>query len=396
MTHHADAESRPGKHIPVDFTQPLTLAIHSPSGDVAIRAVDRSDVLIGYDAPGHWEDLGGDEAGLTIDARGNRIEVRPHPRLDVGWAGVSGDFVLETVVGQITKAFRGGGPFFSAKPGKVRTGSGDHPWPDIAVEVPRSITGRVEIHSASGDAHVEGFTGEIILHTMSGDLRAMRTTGALTLQAASGGLIVDDASGLLTAHAASGDVLVTSSQIDGFDIQTANGDVHVDATLTGDGPFRAHTASGDVRLTLRRPAAAGEEPAATLAFDTVSGDAHVTAPFRKTDRRRWQSGSGNGGPRINITTVNGDLIAAIAATESAFVPAPSPAVFADDVPPAVPADWPRGEGELAMADARSAGVPSTAHGDAARLAVLEAVERGELDIEEALRRLDAEDAVANP
>jgi hypothetical protein len=159
---------------------------------------------------------------------------------------------------------------------------------------------------------IKGFTGEISLNTMSGDVRAASTTGALTLQ----------------------------------------------------------TASGDVHLTLRRPAADGAEPAADLAFRTVSGDAHVSAPFRKTDRRRWQSGPGDRGPHIEVQTVNGDLTATIAATEGAFVPAPRPVVVVDEATPPQ-------EG-------------------AERLAVLEAVERGEIDVEEALRRLDAEEAVANP
>ena len=395
MIHHAEADTRPGKRIPVDLAQPLALTIHSPNGDVAVRAVDRPDVHIGYGAAGHGNDLGNDDAGLTIDVRDNHIDIRPHPRHDVVWAGVAGHFDLDGVMEHLARAFRGGGPFFSAKPGMVRIGSGDHPWPDIAVEVPRSIVGRVEIHCASGDASVEGFTGEIAVNTLSGDLRAVRTAGPLTLQTASGDLIVEDASGRLTVHAANGDVRVTSAQLDGFDIQTASGDIQVDAMLVGERPFRAQTANGDVHLTLRQPAAAGEEPAATLAFHTVSGDAHLSPTFRKIDRRRWQAGSGDRGPRIDITTVNGDLTATIGATEGAFVPAPSPAVFADDLPsPRGQTDG--GEGALAMADARPEVAPPTVHDAAARLSVLEAVERGEIDIDEALRRLDAEDAVANP
>jgi hypothetical protein len=395
--HQTDAQSRPGKPIPIDLSQPLSLTIHIPSGNVSVRAVERSDVLVGYGSPGYPEDLG-DESGLTIDVRGNHIEIRPDPRLDAGWSGIGADFDLEAVVGQIAKAFRGGGPFFSPKSGAVRIGSGGRSWPDLAIEVPRAITGRVEIHSASGDALVEGFSGEIAVNTMSGDLRVVRTVGPLMVQTASGDLLVEDASGKLTMHAASGDARITSSRIDGFDIQTASGDVHLDTTLVGDGPFRAQTANGDVHLLLRRPTAAGEEPAAALAFHTVSGDAHVSPPFRQIDRRRWQSGSGNSGPRIGITTVNGDLTAAIAATdEHAFVAAPSPAVFVDETPPAAPApeDQPQGEQQRAGVSASPEATPAIARDTRERLAVLEAVERGEIDIEEALRRLDAADVVAN-
>jgi hypothetical protein len=248
---------------------------------------------------------------------------------------------------------------------------------------------------------------------MSGDVRVVRTSGDLALQTASGDLVVEGATGRLTAQTASGDVRVTSAQIEGFHVQTANGDILLDALLTGDGPFRAQTASGDVRLTLRRSTAGGEDPAATLAYHTVSGDAHVTQPFRKTGRRLWQVGSGHSGPHIDITTVSGDLAAGFAPAESGFAPASTPISPTDDVPPAPPApppavapaqpssptepapltvSWPDSELDLAATSASSEAAQSTAQDDAVRLAVLEAVERGEIDVEEALRRLEAADS----
>jgi hypothetical protein len=249
---------------------------------------------------------------------------------------------------------------------------------------------------------------------MSGDVRVVRTGGNLALQTASGDLNIDGASGRLTAQTASGDVHVTSARIEHFHIRTASGDVLLDAILTGAGPFRAQTVSGDVRLTLRRPTADGEDPAATLVFHTVSGDAHVNAPFRKTDRRRWQAGAGESGPHIDVTTVSGDLAAGLAAAPSAFGPASTPTSATDDVAPAPPAppapptppqpssppepvpltvSWSDSEGDLAATEARpEAAQSTTAQEETVRLAVLEAVERGEIDVEEALRRLEAADS----
>ena len=175
---------------------------------------------------------------------------------------------------------------------------------------------------------------------MSGDVRVVRTSGDLALQTASGDLVVEGASGRLTATSASGDVRVASAQIDGFHIQdTANGDTLLDALLTGAGPFRAQTASGDVRLTLRRSAAGGEDPAVSLAYQTVSGDAHVPQPFRKTGHRLWRAGSGDSGPHIEVTTVSGDLTAGFAAASS-FAPSSSttsPVAHVSPAPPTPPA-----------------------------------------------------------
>jgi hypothetical protein len=414
LTDTADSETRREDRIPVDLNQPIELSVHIPSGDVTVRATERADVLIGHDTPSSLGDLSDDESELTIDARNNRIEVRANPRAGTGWAGIAGDVDLDAVVGQITRAFRRGGHWSSAKPGRARVAVGRHAWSDITIEVPLAITGHVEIHSASGDVRIEGITSDIALHTMSGDVRVVRTSGDLALQTASGDLVVEGAIGRLTAHTASGDVRVSSAQIAGFQIQTANGDILLDSMLTGDGPFRAQTASGDVRLTLRQATADGKDQAATLAFQTVSGDAHVMQPFRKTGRRLWQAGSGDSGPHIDITTVSGDLVAELAAAKRDFAPSSRPASAADDVPPAAPAppappippaqppspiepapltvSRPESELELAETNARSNAAQSTVQDDAMRLAVLEAVERGEIDVEEALRRLEAEES----
>jgi hypothetical protein len=393
VTDTADAETRREDRIPVDLNQPIELSVHNPIGDITVRAAERTDVLVGHVTPGFSEGRGDDESELIIDARQNRIEIRARSRAGSGWAGISGDVDLDTVVGEIRRAFRRAGPWLSAEQGKVRVG-GRHAWSDITIEVPQAITGRVEIHSASGDIRIEGVTTEIALNTMSGDVRAVRTSGDLRLQTASGDLVIEGATGHLTAQTASGDVNVTSSQTQSFHIQTANGDIRIDAALSGDGPFHARTVSGDVRLTLRRSTTAGgEDPAATLSFHTVSGDAHVPQPFRKTDRRSWQAGAGDGGPHIDVTTVNGDLTAEIAAVESAFAPA-SPMNDAPPAPPPPPA--PPAPPALVIAPAQPSPpnepAQSIAQEETARLAVLEAVERGEIDVEEALRRLEATDS----
>ena len=144
----------------------------------------------------------------------------------------------------------------------------------------------------------------------------------------------------------------------------------------------------------------------------------MTPPFRKTDRRLWQAGPADRGPRIDVTTVSGDLAVGFAAADRAFVPASTPTSPLDDVPPAPPVppapaiapdrpslptepapptvSSPRGEIDLAEIDARPEAAQATGPGDAVRLAVLEAVERGEIDVEEALRRLEAADAITSP
>src|SRR5215211_9356449 len=259
----ADTETGREDRIPVDLNQPIELSVHIPVGDVTVRTTERTDLLISHDTPDTFGDLGDDESELMIEVRNNRIEVRANSRAGTGWAGIAGDVDLDAVVGQITRAFRRGGSWSSAKPGKARVGVGRHVWSDITVKIPETAAGRIGIHTASGGVQIEGVKSEIVLNTTSGDARVTRTAGDLVLKTASGHFAIEGAIGRLTAQTASGDLNITSVQSEGFDIRTASGDILLDAMLTGDGPFRAHTVSGDVHLTLRQSTAGSEEPAAT-------------------------------------------------------------------------------------------------------------------------------------
>ena len=249
-------------------------AVHNHSGDVVVRAVDRSDVFVVSDA---LDLLGtGDEVNLAIDVHQNRIQIHSGPGVGAGWPGMGGD--LDAFVGQITKAFRRGSSSSPGKPGRGLAGIGRNAGADIAIEIPRAMTGRIEVHNSSGDVQVEGANGEIALTTASGDLRVLRTSGELTLQTASGDVVSEGGTGRLTAHTASGDIRIVRTQCDSFHVQTANGDITLDAMLAGDGAFQAKTVSGDVRLTLRQPTI-GEETAATLAF--------APSPVTPTSRHRF-------------------------------------------------------------------------------------------------------------
>src|SRR5262249_13661096 len=116
----------------------------------------------------------------------------------------------------------------------------------------------------------------------------------------------------------------------------------------------------------------------SISLRGISGDALVEPPFRAVAKRTWRIGPGTeGGPSVAVKTVSGDLRArgtlatdANRLVESAVVPVPTP-----PEPPPAPAP--------PVPPADTGGAPADP-----RLAVLQAVERGEIDIDEAMRRLD--------
>ena len=442
-----DREEHPFR---IDPTRPIRLAVHNPNGDVSVHVVDRPDVLVRYERHGGRREAGLDDAAVTIMADGNEIDVR----VDLPGRGnrkrVEVDLDLDLDLGDFNP-FKGGGGGTQGAPGRAFAEAGKAiaqvgralagNWGDVRFDIEVELPGgtaesRVAVVTASGDVAVEGVAGAVSASTASGDVRAAALRGELTFRTASGDLRAEGLAGRVTARSASGDAHVTGSALEEFAFQSASGDITLGASLAGAGASRVQTVSGNVRLGLAAPS--GGAPDATVTLKTVSGDANVVAPFRKTDRRAWQAGAGT--HRIAVQTVSGDLhlaggtavsptVGAHAARrfDPAPAAAPTPSRAAAPTPPTPPTPpqppapplpaapapaaqktgmesgilietgTPEPHPDRSMAEGEPAPRPAAARGeDARRLAVLGAVERGEIDVEEALRRLDAVDPPGQP
>ena len=149
---------------------------------------------------------------------------------------------------------------------------GNHDWHDVRMDLEVAVPAnlRVSASTVSGDVSVDGAHGDVDANTVSGDLRLDR------LHASS-----------VHANSVSGDI-----------------DVGVDE-LTGRGDLYFHTVSGDVTLAVPR----GFD--ADLSMSTVSGDMDsdfpVTLGNGRMSRRRIDARIGNGGRRLDVATVSGDL-----------------------------------------------------------------------------------------
>lgn len=394
-------------NIAIDSSQPLTLRLEGSNGSIAVRGAARSDVLVTAD------DCDGDDDEfplLSIEARGNVITIKPNtapvevPTFDLGPDPAN---VLRKAATWIS-----------------RSALGRQSWPDITVEIPRNVACRLEAHTASGDIDIEEVSGTFAVRTASGDLHLTRLVGQLNVQSASGDVSIETSVVALTARTASGDLHVSETVLNGAQAQTASGNCSLEGTLQVGHNARVETASGDVHLSLEQP----EHSGVTLGFRTVSGSSNVDEPFRRVGRRRWQMGNGEG-PQIEVATVSGDLNVDASFTSRllngkevaryaemaplapmpptppsspappappAAPPAPeapaAPPVFTSDDPLAFAPPAPEATDFLDSTEAEAAPALQRSPEEAARIALLEAVARGDLDIEEALRRLDAAEA----
>ncbi len=123
----------------------------------------------------------------------------------------------------------------------------------------------------------------------------------------SGDVSIDGAHGDIRATSVSGDVRLEHLHASSVHATSVSGtlDVRVDE-LTGRGDLYFHSVSGDV--TLEVPKAFG----ADLSLTTVSGDINSDFPItlggsNRWSRRRLEARIGDGGRRLDVSTVSGDL-----------------------------------------------------------------------------------------
>jgi hypothetical protein len=215
---------------------------------------------------------------------------------------------------------------------------------EISVEADVPAGARFKLTSVSADAEVSAMRGEQRYRTVSGDLRLTDLGGSVNVDAVSGDVnLRSDAPVAVVAQSVSGDVSVTAPILRALRATTVSGDVEVEGELDGRGDFRIETVSGDLVV--------GLVGSAVFEIHGISTDVRSELDHRlegQVDRRRLIIG--NGGPRVAFSSMSGD----------------------------VRVRRPR----------RITPVERTAAPDrATELEILRALERGEISVDEATRRL---------
>jgi putative adhesin len=239
---------------------------------------------------------------------------------------------------------------------------GDRRWGNSAdneldIELPARATLVLDV--ASADVEASGLLGPKKVRTASGDVRLHATGGDLELEVVSGDVTIDAVAALdVRGKTISGDVRVRAPRLTRFDMSTTSGDLWIDGALGGKGPFSVRSISGDVLLMARGDV---QVEAQTITGDLSSQVAHrrESMPGRKV----LQIGRA-GGPTFAFKSVSGDL--QIAEPREQQV---TETMTDDDTTTATPND--------------------TTAGDDARLEILRALERGDIDVETATERLAA-------
>jgi hypothetical protein len=224
----------------------------------------------------------------------------------------------------------------------------------VAAEIPRGA--EVRFNGVSSDLTATGLRGRQQYRTVSGDMVLTELGGDLRLETVSGAVSLRGVAPIeLAASSVSGDLAAMAPQIGLLRATTVSGDVEVEGELGRDREHRVETTSGDLTI--------GIVGGLAIEVRGLSSEAHISVDHRaegSRDRRRYIIGGG--GPSLSFRSMSGDVSvhAARRIVPSAAAPPPPPA-SPTPLSPAVDADE--------------------------QLEILRAVERGEMDVDEAARRL---------
>jgi len=219
--------------------------------------------------------------------------------------------------------------------------------PGVEFEIALPLGARVDVNSVSSDIEVTRLVGEQTYKSVSGDVKLTGVGGRISLTTVSG-----------DAELRAEDPLEA-------EVNSTSGDLEVSGPLLR--AARLRTVSGDVELR------GAFDPGQMHTIETVSGDVDIESSSGLTVEVRKgidlggglkQRVVGDGAARLRFRSLSGDLrVAGIGADRGVKnIPFEMPAPPAPPKPPAAPA-------------------PDS-------LEILRALERGEIDIEEAQRRLE--------
>ncbi|MDP9468207.1 MAG: DUF4097 family beta strand repeat-containing protein [Chloroflexota bacterium] len=250
--------------------------------------------------------------------------------------------------GQLTVEEHDGAPSLGAVIGRIFSGNG-HIELTIEAEIPTAA--HVRLTAVSSDMEVSGLRGDQRYRTVSGDLQLSDMGGSIRLETVSGDTTIRaDEPIALQVQGVSGDVNVIAPLLRSLSASTVSGDVELEGELAGDGDFRVETVSGDLVVGLLGDA--------TFEVHGLSTDVHSELDHRlegQVDRRRLIIGSG--APHLVFNSMSGDV------------------------------DVRRPRRITAVARPAAPAPAATAATSDAQLEVLRALERGEIDVDEATRRL---------
>lgn len=251
------------------------LSVRTVSGDVRVRTVGGTvaKVVARYDVrtpAGSVGEIPPDASPLVVRKGAGELEIDTRDRV--------GGF-LDTL-------------------GEVMSG-GSRTTVEYDVELPHEAALRV--HGVSGDLTIDGARGSQEYHTVSGDISIRDVTGRINVHAVSGDVSIADGHDLeVDGNSTSGDVHVRAERLTRFGFSSVSGDISVEGQLAPGEDYRVQTVTGDLELITP----SGVEVEAS----GPSVSLRTKMPHRSdSGRGRKVITVGDGAARVRFRSMSGDV-----------------------------------------------------------------------------------------
>ena len=268
---------------------------------------------------------------------------------------------------------------------------------DITVEVPWGA--RVRLETMSGTIEAQNLVGEQKYRTVSGDIRTWSLGGLVEAGTISGSISLDAGTDLrFRGTTVSGGIRARANTFRALSLNTTSGGITVIGALDPSGDHRADSISGSVDLT--------PLSGVTAELRTVSGSIHSeTGSGVEGSRGFWRTVVGDGRATLRVNSTSGSLRLRSAGTAWTTRPATADPTPADAAGAAGEAPSAASAAATTASDSAAAAADQRAEtwdptepaeepdvpdegGAEDELAILQALERGEIGVDEAAERLE--------
>ena len=171
------------------------------------------------------------------------------------------------------------------------------------IRVPRQ-TELENVHSSNGSLRVDNIDGNVTLRTSNGSVHLAGIHGNVDASSSNGSVDVTKVDGQMRFHTSNGSVRAGNVR-GGVNATTSNGSVDLELETPQSSDVTASTSNG--AITVRLPAATNASVnAQTSGHDRIYSDFDVTVRGQLA-KSRLQGTIGSGGPRIELSTSNGNI-----------------------------------------------------------------------------------------
>jgi DUF4097 and DUF4098 domain-containing protein YvlB len=175
---------------------------------------------------------------------------------------------------------------------------------DITVS---GVTGSVEANTVNGNIRVDGSRGEVDVETVNGDVEVSGTATKVVAESVNGAVRVRGVSGDVEALTVNGELLVAGGMLRRGSLETVAGSIRFEGGLASGANVDIESVSGEVELLL------DPDVSADIRVSSFSGDIEndfgpeAESVSRYTSEKELRFQAGDGGARISIETLSGDV-----------------------------------------------------------------------------------------